>query len=245
LAESGGSEACSFAAEQLGIFLVLALLLATPDLRGRVCIYSDSLSTLLALSLGPLRQRTTAGDNIWVRLQQLLRRGLRISFVFILSHCNIPRSDEVDKLAGHSVSTEPPKLGIWWVDRARMLKKPVLEAARAGLVSKMGFRKKLLQSEDDPFLPPTKSLSREKEVLLGQMRTGCVGAVGGWRHELDEDCTLCGSPEVLARQGRAVEHVFTCPALGPEEDILMLRDNPGAAVARCSRYLAARDAANQ
>jgi hypothetical protein len=234
---SAGRFPCSFIAEMHGIrtgLLVLRdelprLLLQCPgDLR--VAFATDSLSSLQALHGNPLVATDPLG--IWPLLAALLSSGVAsVAFVFIFAHCGFEDGDAVDRIARSAVDTLPhDNTPIWMTDLQNLLAAPTMkkcgESMLAGLPK---IRKEILLSwaaEEPPeptrkkiregtFLPFCPSFSTGDQRLLAQLRIGCCGVLGGWRHGAPETCPWCQTLDALGREGSAVRHLFSCPTLAP------------------------------
>jgi hypothetical protein len=204
-----GNMACSFSAEARGFFAGIGLLssLLAPGESG--VIVSDGLSVLSALGRGPLRQRLGFGTRIWSSLLATASNHV-ISCGFVFGHCSWPLGDIADRAAKAASSRVITPAFAW--DEARVLFAPALAEHETLSRGTMGFRAKLVANKP-LFLPWTRGLGRGGERLLIQLRTGCCGLLGGWRHEAPEDCILCGGIAVLSRSGGAIEHLFACPQL--------------------------------
>ena len=199
--------ACSFVPEFGGISGALDLFKGIPE-GSHVGLCSDGLSVLEALKCGPLRQRTEMGRLFWAMMIRLLPK-YRVSLIFVLGHCGLPEADRADveakrlaRLGGDATFPE------WWCDTARqLLAVQLAEQLDADFV---GFRASVVPK--DKWLLPFPKLGRRESRLLAQVRSGCVGALGGWRHERPEPCPHCKAERALCRNGGAVTHMFSCPA---------------------------------
>ena len=206
----------------------------------------DGLSVWSALACGPLRQATQWGRDWWNRLLPAL--SFRLSVVFVFGHCGLPAQEEANSAAAR----ERDRLGHiepfpWARDVARVALAERRAEHDLSARGSAAFRARLL--EDDPWLLPfAEALPAGQQRLLAQLRSGCVGRLGGWRHERPEDCPVCGETGVLARGGAAVGHIFACPAPPwPERrgslSVRSLVVNPAAAVAYAADFVAAAVAA--
>ena len=236
-----GPHACSFTAEMQAILIGIQQLALQPLLASETCLVgSDSLSSLSTLALGPLRQRCFAGAQIW---QTLLTLQCAVTFLFVFSHCGVERNEAADLASQQRAPV--PLAAEWWVDEARAAWSPVVRASDQEAWATGGFRKSLVLNSDSWLLPFATGLSAGDQRLLAQLRTGCCGSLGGWRHEAPEPCPFCHQPGVLARGGEAVAHVFACPttqwaarriALGISGCAALVAD-PAAAVAYVREFL--------
>jgi ribonuclease HI len=225
--KGGGSAsalACSYTAEAIAVVKGLEALLALPpEGRPRQCnFYTDSLSLLLALSRGPLRQRSHKVAGIW---EMLLRAAAttKIHLAFVFAHCDLARNDEVDLLAKELADGPPlPSPPIWVVDEARYHINQARFNHDSHWIADMGafrsthgprYRMATLAPETILMAPSKfkgKWMFRSNYRTLAQLRTGVCPKLGGWRHEVQEPCPRCLQEGVLARGGRAVEHLFAC-----------------------------------
>jgi len=174
----------------------------------------DGQSALESLGLGPWRQRCPMGQRIWALIATLCSRGFRLCFAFAFGHCGWPPGDHVDALAKSALTMSPEvhdRVPIWAGDEARLLAAPHVAQATAELKASMGFRSSLLG--ESVFMGSLRGLSRGEARLVAQLRTGCCGRLGGWRHEAPEACPLCAADGALCRDGGAVKHLLSCPAL--------------------------------
>jgi len=216
LKATGGQLACSYSAERGTILLALETLLDNLDTlfpeggTHNVAIVTDSLSTLLALQRGPFAQ--TCGENValWEAIIRLRDKGISLHFTFVYSHLGVAGNEAADTLAGANVSH--PIAGLQWVDdvvRREVTKITSREdapeacpylRAQGGVVG-LSDPKSLLR-----LRLPSKSVR-----LLLQLRTGACSTLGGHLAEAPDKCKICGADGVLARGGKAVHHLFTCP----------------------------------
>ncbi|MEI6082434.1 MAG: endonuclease/exonuclease/phosphatase family protein [Verrucomicrobiota bacterium] len=221
---SAGTMAASYTAELLAIKLALESLQQLqarlpPQGRDDVLVGSDGLSALETLQLGPLCQKTTVGQEIWSLLLQLTAR-FNIEICFMFAHCGWTPGDHVDRLAKSALDRPDHKqVPVLAQDEARHLWNPVRSKAESDMLKEMGFRSTLLKAVEEKDKPQSLSLpkltgvSRSAARTIAQLRTGCCGRLGGWRHEAPDDCSACKAKAVLCRNGGAVKHLFSCPAL--------------------------------
>jgi ribonuclease HI len=200
---------CVFPAETYGILdgLNRALYWAQGrTTRPHIGVFSDSLSTLQMLSVGPLRQRLSFGSDIWQSLLILVRHA-DVSFGFVYSHCGVPRNVAADSGANAAASL-PASSGarVWSVDMANICLRPIREKHDATWVLGSLYPPFARGPSDIPRLD-----TRGDYILLSQLRTGVCPSLGGTKHHQIEACPRCGELS-LARGGLAVKHLFSCPA---------------------------------
>ena len=237
---SAGTSACSFSAEQVGMELGMGLveqaLLSLPP-HPHVLVLSDSQGYLAALAQGPLRQRTHRGARLWARLSAC---PARITLRHVFAHVGTPANEAADALVQKSIDSPPlPHPPAWAVDRARVTWTPAMEEDLRRLRVAAPFRAAVL-GDEAPWLCRGRSpmTTRADERIIAQLRCGCCGILGGWRHEAPEDCSKCGVVGALARGGEAVRHVFACPSLSALRDSLGIADL-SSAPERALRYFRA------
>jgi ribonuclease HI len=221
---SAGKMASSFTAEMVGLQNALTMLrdldLPATTLPRVVLIGTDGLSALETLAPGPIGQKTSLGQEIWRATLDLTHR-FHISFCFFFAHCGWSYGDTIDKLAKQALNRlDHAAVPVLLQDEARHLFQPARTEAENELRATMGFRRLLLPADEgDPergsiFLPKLPAgLGRAHARLIAQLRTGCCGNLGGWRHEKREDCQACGAKAVLGREGESVKHLFECAAV--------------------------------
>ena len=234
---SAGEMASSFTAEHIAILGALERLEAlAPTLCATIVdamLGTDGLSALETLRLGPLNQKTILGVRVWQCILRLSARFSTLSFCFVFSHCGWTKGDSVDAEAKAALDrTDHGSVAVLAQDEARVSWGPTLVEANKNLRDKMGFRAELLaaQGEDDEpslslHLPVMRGVTRSDARLLAQLRTGCCGRLGGWRHERPESCPACGEIGAICRGGGAVKHLFSCPALQDLRDRFGIDDH--------------------
>eukprot|EP00760_Papus_ankaliazontas_P009242 PhM_4_TR13984/c2_g1_i4/m.81642 len=197
-----GPESSSFTAEHTALLACLRYLSIHSRHDDDIRIVTDSLSNVLMLEIGPLRQTTPEGMEAWEALMQLSRKVQSVSLVFVFGHCGLTRGDLVDehaKQAAMTPGTAPP---------AR-LKDLVSQMKSSSGLDDAGFRSKykLGPSTDTPDMP------RDDLTLLYGLRTGVSVALGGVEAKASpQPCPLCHKP-VLSRHGdvHPIDHLFECP----------------------------------
>ena len=68
--------------------------------------FTDSMSTLETLKIGPGRATTYLQSETWLHLMSLAKDGNHVLLFFIYSHCNFIAHDEVDALAARAASRD-------------------------------------------------------------------------------------------------------------------------------------------
>lgn len=209
---------CSFAAEMSGLLVGLRLA-QSHEPNAPLRVFSDSLSALSSLQRGPLRQQSAMGDACWEVVLDLLRSCPKVTFTFVFGHCGLPRGDAVDALAKRTLGPkrddsicQRERDPVWAADEARSHWGETLRLARVRMLSTDTMRSNLLREmgKTTPFVEEIQSLTAAQRRLLAQLRTGCCGRLGGWRHEAPDKCLVCGTTDALARKGAAIHHLFTC-----------------------------------
>jgi ribonuclease HI len=95
----------SYRSEMVAIRAALRWLIDTFDdwpKKYSILFCSDSQSSLISISKGPILQDTTIGHEIWDLIHKLIEvKGIRkIQFQFVYSHCGLTKNELVDELAG-------------------------------------------------------------------------------------------------------------------------------------------------
>lgn len=244
--ESAGCFASSFTAEMVGLTaglkVLLRRLLDAPAVHPTVFVGTDGASVLTALQRGP--EVASAVFPLWTLLGSVLPRCAALVLGYIPAHCGYADHDRVDALAREKVCANE-SVEVTLQDEVRHHVSRVQAAATAGARERTSFRVEL--AKDTTWLLPPVRLNRQGLRLLAQMRTGVVHRLGGWRHDAPEPCPHCHLPDVLARGGAAVRHMFSCTALPwparraalKVKDCTALIKAPAAAVAYALEFLGA------
>ena len=239
--ESAGCFASSFTAEMVGLAAGLKALfrrlLDAPAAHPSVFIGTDSASVLSALQRGP--DVASAVFPLWTLLGSVVPRCSALVLGYIPAHCGYADHDRVDALAREKVCANEA-VAVTLQDEVRHHVNRVQAAATAEARQRTSFRVEL--AKDTTWLLPSVRLNRQGLRLLAQMRTGVVHRLGGWRRDEPEPCPHCHLPDVLARGGAAVRHMFSCAASPwparrtalKVADCTALIKSPAAAVAQCS-----------
>ena len=229
---SAGLCPSSCSAEMVGIRTAVDLLAdslhalpPSPD----VVLATDSRSSVETLALGPFESSDPFG--IWPVVGALLSSGSIASFtlVFIFAHCGFVDGDVVDVRAGEvCVTLAHEHVPCLAQDIANFVVRPLRALALKEMWSKMTSVRRLLgeavllpegQADlHDKIFFPFAPLPAHHQRLLAQLRAGACGVLGGWRHERDDPCLLCGNATALGRSGKATQHVFLCPAMQAERE---------------------------
>jgi hypothetical protein len=209
---AGTTVACSFTAEVTAAAAGLDLLAdALREVVGRIptpCTVrwvTDSRGLLQALALGPQLQKDQQLADIWGKLLAL-RPLAQVKAVFSFGHCGVAVNEVADRVAAHAVRL-PPSSTAWWVDVARARHQPDIDAEDERVRPLLRF----LPTPTPSFMGPRWPARTIR--LVGQLRTGVCPTLGGLRQEVTDQCPRCGQAE-LGREGRAVEHLFSCPEPG-------------------------------
>lgn len=225
-----GELACPYSCERLAITDALRSILDTPAaVQGpeHFLVVTDSLSTLTELAVGPWKSEGQCLE-IWWLLARLVERGIRFTFIFCFSHCNVVRNERADTVSKEAAADSSlPIRPQWPKDILRDMSRSFAEGYDALLGEEAGIRGEFGPAKT-VRLKAIPGLSRSGHRLLLQLRTGACPKLGGWRHEVDDACPQCGR-EVMGRQGAAIRHLFSCPATIPEElrEKWGIRKSPG------------------
>ena len=261
-----GGAACSYSAEREAMRAGFAALLEDmSDLQPKVVrVISDSLSCLQELEKGPYNQCEEATEYIWAALSTL---KCEVHFIFIYSHMEEEEEEgsqpddgssqeeknpmkwaiEVDEMAEKAVNG-CATTGQWPLDILRPNLKAARAAAKQRFLANPVPRVLALGPKASSDLKVGLKLSRRRQVLLMQLRTGACPLLGGWCREAVSPCRHCGVPTgrrswAESNDGQvATFHLFECPAF----PTLLTREAPWIApIAAVDHLLAFLDLSNQ
>jgi hypothetical protein len=138
-----------------------------------------------------------------------------------------------------------PDFSLWYVDQARFRHKAILHGEDDALQRFYNPDPRVVPQEEidanpppdclwgefgddankNPFPNPWRprkmshDLSAYMTRLLGQLRCGLVGRIGGHLYRVEDRCQLCGKEE-LGRQGASVRHLLGCERMEVSRDLL-------------------------
>ena len=223
---------CSYSTEWVAFHVITEALLNNDVLRpivratgGNVGCLTDSKSFVDELGKNVCAQSSTQGIAIWRHFTDIvIDFDIDVHIGFLFAHVGHVQNDEVDEYAGDTADRMAARMFPykWYKDAARWATLGYANAKQSETIAAdlrysrtvpptKGFRArhhdyKVARLKRIPGLAPA------RHRFLLQMRVGISGVLGGHlAGRPPEDCLACGIPAVLARDGKAVEHAFTCP----------------------------------
>lgn len=216
--------ACIYTGELLTIEAVLRLVVNDEQFRRfkRVVLVTDSKSSLESVNTTWLRRIGHLEQDVCRLLFTLAEREVHITLAFVFSHTGAsPGNERADKLAtkamnkmGHCWAD-----GVWNVDSTRRIHRNMHDEEhddidndiRAGKGSAFRFAHATRTGRGmyEPSAPLPRTMTRASEMLLYRARVGTMPHLGGFLHDVWDDCPLCEEPE-LSRGGKTIEHLLEC-----------------------------------
>ena len=214
-----GTPACSYTAEEAGV--LLGVRLAAASTAATVGIFSDGQSVQSLLALGPVRQRTTVGVDIWRALLRAAQHKSSISLTFVFAHCKTAEGDAVDLVAGEAHGEPCQPLAISYREVRRVRLRLLKEEHDVDAATRMNFRAEVVKK---PTLLPRLRGGLDQR-RLASLRCGVCHLLSDLAHDAPpQDCTACGEVGCLFRGGgKAVLHLLKCPAVRSFRESVGLR----------------------
>jgi ribonuclease HI len=166
----------------------------------KILIASDSLSNLIALEAGPLRQKDEKRKELWKKLILLAQKSESVVLQFINSHVGIPKNELVDMVA-----TESLRLVKLRQDEVSTslggIKNKVRECLRNKWLKKIPLdrHRRLICGLKRSDLTDRDTWNREEQCLVARMRCGELPEMGPFvrrvNPELSRTCRWCEGPD--------------------------------------------------
>jgi len=220
---------CSYTAEIRTIHMALEWMKDNlgslfPTKRPRIYIISDSLSSISALSTGPLRQDALVEQGCWRLLLVLAELKFPVSFHFVFSHSGLDGNEVADVIATsslHMCRLDENLPGPTWRKDGARIRKYILRKQYDALFAEEPPNDREWEPEDldngSPRPLLKKRHDRRDEQLLYRARVGCIPEIGGHLHEAATTnnhvftCPLCREANALGRSGKTIRHIIRCP----------------------------------
>lgn len=244
---SFGDIGCSYTAEIRTIHAALRWLDGRPRpiQRVHVNLVTDSLSSLMALGKGPLRQTSFIEQQCWERLA-VLSMWYDFTFAFVFSHHGVEGNVIADNIASLALEDGPDdEIRVWRTDAVRLRIQDLREKFDKRVTAQLRIQKAACYGTKVPTHLKL-GFTRRDERLLFNARVGIVFWTAGATHETDAPCPRCGAAGVMGRGGKSIAHVFGgCNRERTALKAKALWNSPMEALAQLRRFVPLSTANNQ